>query len=248
MELHPLSQPQIRQLLGYPHGNQQAVQQLASELQQHQIASIYAAGPRRVAGIPVLGLGYGGLVILVKHQEQMRVLKIRRTDAGQTSLCREAAALSRANEASIGPRLVAHSSNFLIMDYLVGPAYYHWLRTVPPLPTLKANLRQLLAQARQLDRLGLDHGELRCVSSHVVATQRGPAILDFGSASFQRRPANLTQLVQGLWIGTRLAEQLRPRFAHVEKSALVHRLRAYKQQPNSATFEALLQYLGLWGD
>ncbi|MEM1240549.1 MAG: serine/threonine protein kinase [Cyanobacteria bacterium P01_H01_bin.26] len=235
--------PQGQRILAYPSG--QGIETRWAELQTHPVQGVYAFGPKQAQGINILGLGYCGLVLLVwgGQPAQILALKIRRTNAPQPTLRAEGNALQLANGVGVGPQLVSCTDNFLLMQYVDGPRLVDWLRQPPD--QMRPTLRHLIEQAHRLDRLGLDHGALRCVTDHALVTPHGPVLIDFSGASQTRRPANITTLLQGLLISTQIAGLMAPHFAHVTRDGLIQHLRDYKQSPSQQTVDALYKYLGL---
>ncbi len=235
-----------RQLLAYPSGDEVTLTHRWAELQTFGIDAIYAHGPEMLAGLNILGLGYCGVVLRVRHQgEDHRVLKIRREPAPQASLRMEADMLSKANTVDVGPRHIAHSDNFLLMDYIDGPLLVDWLQITHSAETVHRTVSQLIHQAYRLDQTGLDHGDLRCITAHALIRSQEPILIDFSKASLDRRSANVTTLVQGLFISTRIAQLLQPWFEHVRKSVLIDYLRSYKHQPSWTDLQPLVAYLEL---
>ncbi|MEA5462681.1 hypothetical protein [Leptothoe sp. PORK10 BA2] len=234
-----------RQLLAYPSGDAAVLARRWDELQTHEIESIYPRGPQTLLGLNILGLGYCGVVLQVCHQGQDRVLKIRREPSPQPNLRLEAAMQLRANGVGVAPQVIAHSDNFLLMDYIDGPRLVDWLQTPPSVAAIRTVVTQLIHQAHRLDQAGLDHGDLRCITAHGLVLPTGPVLIDFSGASLDRRPANVTTLVQGLFISTYVARLLRPWFSQVHKAKLIDYLRQYKQQPSWVHFQSLVAYLGL---
>lgn len=234
-----------RQLLAYPSGNAETLTHRWAELQTLGIEAVHDDGPETLAGVNILGLGYCGVVLRVRHGGNDRVLKIRREPAPQGSLRREADMLMRANVVRVGPRHIAHSNNFLLMDYVEGPTLVDWLQQSQPVEVIYSVVSQLIHQAYRLDQVGLDHGDLRCITAHALVQSDAPVLIDFSGSSLDRRPANVTTLVQGLFIGTKITRLLQSWFPQLNKAELIEYLRKYKQQPSSANIALLLTYLGL---
>ena len=237
-----------RQLLAYPSRDDSALTHRWQELQTYHLDAIYSYGPHPLAGLEILGLGYCGVVLKVRHQGHDRVLKIRREPAPQASLSTEADRLIRANTVDVGPQHLAHSDNFLQMDYIDGPMLVDWLQQAPQTGPQGAEaihkvVVQLIHQAYRLDQLALDHGDLRCITAHALVRSTGPVLIDFSGASLDRRPANVTTLVQGLFISTQISQLLRPWFPKVTKPRLIKHLRCYKLHPSSSQMSLLLDYL-----
>lgn len=234
-----------RQLLAYPRGDGPTLQRRWAELQAFKLDAIYAHGPARLAGLDILGVGYCGVVLRVRSQGGDRVLKVRREPAPQLSFETEATLLQRANTVAVGPQYVAHSDNFLLMDYIDGPMLVDWLQSPQSAEAIQHSVFQLIHQAYRLDQLGLDHGDLRCITAHALMPADSPVLIDFSRASAERRPANVTTLVQGLFISTEIAQLLRPWFPNTIRAELIEYLRRYKHQPSWPQLNQLLAYLGI---
>lgn len=234
-----------RQLLAYPSGDEDTLRRRWEELQTFGIESIYGQGSETLAGLEILGVGYCGVVLRVRHQGQARALKVLREPVPKASLQTEADMLLLANAVGVGPLYTAHSDNFLLMDYIGGPMVVDWLQASQSIGAIRSIVLQLIQQAHQLDQAGLDHGALRCITSHALVRAQTPILIDFSGASVERRVANVTTLVQGLFISTRISRLLLPLFPQVNKPDLVEYLRRYKQIPSLESICDLLAYLGL---
>jgi predicted Ser/Thr protein kinase len=234
-----------RQLLAYPSGDEVVLAHRWAELQTYDLDVIYAYGPQTLASLKILGLGYCGVVLRVRHQGEDRALKIRREPAPQGSLRTEADMLMQANTVGVGPSYVAHSDNFLLMDYIDGPMLVDWLQKPQPVEVIHSIVSQLIHQAYRLDQAGLDHGDLRCITAHALVRSQEPMLIDFSKASLNRRPANVTTLVQGLFISTHIAQLLQSWFDYVRKPVLINYLRRYKHHPSWTNLQALKTYLAL---
>lgn len=250
-------------LLAFPEAESEMFDQRVNWLQAQGVTAIYNYGPKQIDGFQALGLGYGGLVLLVQQGDRQLALKLRRTDGPQASFQGEAEAITTANRCQIGPQLIAHSDDCLLMEYLPGPKFIDWLHapaTRQSATTFKQTstvIQQLLTQAFRLDQAGLDHGDLRCVTEHVhiETTAQGyrPVVIDFGKASRDRRAANVTTLTQGLFLSTTIARTISERFAGTmldcqqqpRRSQLIDLLRAYKNNPCKKAHKALLIFLTL---
>ena len=203
---------------------------------------------KRLGKWHALGLGYRGVVLLALWRGKTVALKLRRTDLNQadvTSLLPEAKALQLANGVGVGPTCWSAGEHCIAMDWVRGDRFIDWVYRAPDDPgypadeTVRVVLLQLADSSFRLDQLGLDHGELNCVASHVLVPEGSgepPVIIDFSQASRGRRPANVTALVQGLLIGTSIPKALARRFCLPEKEEAIARLRAYKQEPNEVNF------------
>ena len=218
------------------------------ELEQLGVHSVYDFGGKSLRGFHVLGLGYCGVVILARLGSQDVALKIRRTDAPKSDLRGEAACLAAANQIEIGPKLISTSRNFLTMGYVAGDRFFDWLKETVSnhdSKAVQAILRRILKDCYKLDSVGLNHGNLRYISDHVIVSNESAVLIDFSSASQFRRAANVTSVTQGLFIGGKTRNYLKEVLSIPSKKTLIESLRNYKQRQTEQNFHALLGLLGL---
>lgn len=233
-------------LLCFPGNDRQRALARLCELRQLGVEGFFAYGPINAGGQPVLGLGYCGLVLLGLWREQQVAIKIHRSDSTQPNLCLEAEHQRCANRAGVGPLLHADTDSFLIMEYLPGTGLGNWLAKCNPQRDrehIRRILNSLLQDAFALDRAGLDHGALRCVAEHAIIDRNRTSLIDFSHASRKRRAANVTTLIQGLFWGTRLAEDLARCLSLPNREDLIPLLQRHKQQGSTISFNALLDAL-----
>ena len=237
--------PAYRELLGYPTSEEAVIAQRLADLHQLGMTCLTQHGAAQLRDVPVLGYGYCGVVLSGQRHGKPVAVKLRRLDCQQQDLHDEARLLLRANSVGIGPRLQAYCDDILIMDLVGGISLASWLTASRSATELSTLLHQLLQQGFALDRLGLDHGALRYPGEHVLIDNDRITLIDFSHASDQRRPNNVTSLVQGLLWGTRLAEIFQSHLDLPDQEQLRAMLRAYKQQPDETSFHALCRKLGL---
>jgi putative serine/threonine protein kinase len=109
---------------------------------------------------------------------------------------RESGNLALANTIGIGPRLLGKDlkRRLILMEFIEGPCFSEWLFSNPAKKQLKAFVAELQRQARALDKLGLDHGQLAGRGKNILVKKtNGPAfpvIIDFEKASTQRKCHN----------------------------------------------------------
>lgn len=240
------SQPYHR-LLSYPDNNPEQQMHCRQQLQQLGVDYLLAEGPVRLAGLPLLGVGYCGLVIAGVWHGRAVAIKLRRRNCKQANLNEEARILRQANLQNIGPRFHCQQGDLLVMERLSGQPLGLWLQHLSPenAPELSSGLQRLLWQGFYLDAAGIDHGALRCVSEHVFIDGKRLTMIDFSHSSTNRRPNNVTSLVSGLFWGTRLAQDIRRVLTLPERDDLLPWLQHYKKQPERCNFQALLHVLGL---
>jgi putative serine/threonine protein kinase len=227
----------------YPRTTPEEIQQRIEELRQHGIEALEFSGQAEAFGVPILGKGYVGIVV-VGHQRGVRVaVKMRRVDADRADLKAEAALLQRANQVGAGPKFFAVSRNFLVSELVDGDLLVDWLKKRPNKAEVQRVLRDILEQCWRLDDAGLDHGELSKAPKHLLINKEGkPYIVDFESASPARKVINVTSVCQYLFQGRSdacqiIAEMFGPR----NRAELVAALQRYKKKMTRGNFERLLK-------
>ena len=201
------------------------------------------SGKAAAFNIPVLGKGYVGIVVIAHVDGQRVALKMRRVDADRTGLEREAELLAKANSVNVGPKFMAVSKNFLLMQLVDGDLLADWLETHKNKELTRKVLADILEQCWRLDEIGLDHGELSKAPKHLLVDKaQKPFIIDFETASVERKVINVTSVCQFLFMGNSsaakiLAEVLGDR----SRAELIAALKGYKKERNRRNFEGLLE-------
>ena len=245
--LDGLLQSRMAPLLCYPRLDADEAERRLGELRLLGVEALELRGRHRVGEVPVLGKGHVGVVVAARIGDASAALKIRRVDADRDSLAAEAESLRRANLVSVGPRLMAASSNFLLMELIEGDYLPDWVGGLGPSEErrLRRVIRLLLDKARRLDSAGLDHGELSRAHRHVIVAGDEPRIIDFESASTGRRAANVTSVAQYVYFNRRMKAMVEGLMPTPEREALIEALRRYKRSPTDGNYGGLLQVCGL---
>jgi putative serine/threonine protein kinase len=198
-----LSEQPYAAILSYPRPTKKELTRRLKELKKLNIATISFQGPKQFLNLHMLGKGCVGLVVLAHANGKKTALKIRRVDADRTTMQHEAHMLKRANSTSVGPKLLAASKNFLLMQYVQGQTLGQWLIHHKGKREKEKVLREILEQCWRLDQARLDHGELSYAAKHVIVERNGkPTIVDFETASANRHPANVTAISQYLFLSS----------------------------------------------
>jgi putative serine/threonine protein kinase len=233
-------------VLCFPNVSEVEAQSRLKELHNHGVSAFEFSGGASVFGVavPVLGKGFVGIVVIAHLNGQKVAVKIRRTDADRTDLLHEAVMLSKANLVDVAPKLIAASKNFLLMQLIDGDLLPNWLRTNKDKVTVKQVLVQVLEQCYRLDQIGLDHGELSKAPKHLLVDKaKKTFIVDFETASLERRAANVTAVCQYLFGGTSSAAKiLGDVFGEKNRLELIDVLKSYKKNKNRENFERLLKF------
>jgi putative serine/threonine protein kinase len=234
-------------ILGYPKATKGELLRRHAELKKLGITAVSFQGETILNNIRVLGKGYVGVVVLSKLHKKDVALKIRRIDSSRSEMKSEAKLLRLANKVSVGPKLVDSSKNFIIMEYMEGQIIADWVRGLKgkgSAAKLRAIVRQVLEDCHALDKIHLDHGELSCIHKHVIVG-KSPCIIDFESASTNRRTSNVTSATQSIFIGSALSSLVKNIIKIPDKKKLIAPLKKYKHDQSRENFDDILKMLGL---
>jgi len=234
-------------LLSWPSFDEALAEGRLGDLRLLGVDALILGGPHQVGSIRVLGKGHVGIVVAARAGEAWAALKIRRTDADRASLRGEAELLGLANGVRVGPELFGCTDDLILMELVEGPYLGDWIDGLYPSDgdRLRGVLRVLLLDARRLDGVGLDHGELVRVRRHIIVANNMPRIVDFESASTGRRAANVTTVVQSLFLNEGTSARIGRLMELPEREPLLAALRGYKAGMSEADFAEILRVLGL---
>ncbi len=134
-------------------------------------------------------------------------LKIEKEDSPRREMCKkEIANLKLANKYGIGPKLIDYDAKarIILMEFIEGKTFNKWLLDEKKAPEKKQLLKVisgLLLQAKILDEIGLDHGQLAGKGANIIVRRNlRPVIIDFEKASQKRKCHNLNQLKSFLFM------------------------------------------------
>jgi len=237
-------------LICWPRWDAEAAEKRVEELISLGVQALVFEGPHMVETIPVLGKGNTSLVLKAETRKGLSAAKIRRTDADRTGFDEEARLLRAANAAGVGPRLISWGRFTLLMEFIDGPYLSEWITGLASgeAKSLRAVIRSLVLQARRLDVAGLDHGELVRLRRHVMLRGVEPVIIDFESASTDRRVANVTTVLQSLFLNSNASRMIGAVIGLPNRETLLCALRTYRRDMSEASFEELLSVAGLEKD
>ena len=237
-------------LICWPIWDASAAEKRIEELGRLGVRAIIFDGPHVVNTIPVLGKGNTSIVLKAETEKGVCAAKIRRTDADRTDFEEEARLLGVANDVGVGPRLLGWGRWSLLMELIVGSYLSVWVRGLDPVDaeTLRGVLRKLVLQARRMDAAGLDHGELVRLRRHTIVRGLEPVIIDFETASTGRRVANVTTVIQSLFLNTIASSFIEGIIGLPDREELLGALRTYRREMSEASFNILLGVAGLEKD
>ena len=247
VKISKITEPPYSDIWVYPKGTKAQIKSRIKELKSLGVESISFQGELQVGTINILGKGYVGIVVLGKIGRKKIAIKIRRNDSPRKNLKREAVLLKIINKHKIGPKLVASSKNFLVMEYLDGEKIGDWVDSLKKKgnsPQLKTVIKKILEDCYSLDRIGLDHGELSNLSKHVIVGKK-ITVIDFESSSTDRKVSNVTSATQALCIGSGISKIIGRVYKIPKKQKMITVLRRYKREGTRESFENLLSVLKL---
>ena len=247
VKINKITEPPYSNIWVYPNGTKAQIKSRIKELMALGVESVSFQGKLQIGTISILGKGYVGIVVLGKIGRKKVAVKIRRNDSPRKNLKKEAELLKIINKHKIGPKLVAFSKNFLVMEYLDGEKIGDWvvdLKKKGDSSRLKTIIKKILEDCYRLDRIGLDHGELSNLSKHVIVGKK-ITIIDFESSSMNRKVSNVTSATQALCIGSGISKIISHVYRIPKKLKMITVLRRYKQEETRDSFENLLSVLKL---
>jgi len=245
VKISKITEPPYSDIWVYPKGTKSQIKSRIKELGALGVESISFQGELQVGTISILGKGYVGVVVLGKIGRKKVAVKIRRNDSPRKNLEKEAELLKIVNKHKIGPKLIASSKNFLVMEYLDGEKVGDWvdgLKKNGNSSQLKLIIKKVLEDCYSLDRIGLDHGELSNLSKHVIVGKK-TTIIDFESSSIDRKVSNVTSATQAFCIGSGISKIIGRVYKIPKKQKMITVLRRYKHEGTRDSFESLLSVL-----
>jgi putative serine/threonine protein kinase len=144
--------------------------------------------------------GFSSEVFEVRDRNGKRfALKIEKDKSPRREMVqKEARYLAQANAVGVGPNLFGFDldNRCILMELVEGEPFGKWvLKESVSEKQLRRVVVSLLEQAKKLDSLGLDHGQLAGKGKNILVKPDGePVIIDFEKASDHRKVHNRTQL------------------------------------------------------
>ena len=160
-------------------------------------------GKNSLALLGKISKGYSSEIFLAENSKGQRLaMKVEKSKSPRRHMVqKEAAHLKIANEAGIGPKLVSFDveNRIILMEFIDGITFGKWmLDSQPSKKILKKFIAALFQQAKKLDEIGLDHGQLAGKGSNILVRKKGPGfepvIIDFEKSSIVRKCKNARQL------------------------------------------------------
>lgn len=248
--LKRLSDEKYGKVLCYPKHDSKELNRRIKELKELGVRAVEFTGEKSAFDVAVIGKGYVGVVVAAHANKEKIALKIRRVDADRTGMHHEARMLKRANAVGVGPTLLDATENFLVMEFVGSRLLPQWIEELKEKETrskIRKLLRDVLEQCWRLDEAGLDHGQLSRAPKHIVIDENDtPYLVDFETASDNRRVSNVTSISQYLLIGSQVAKKIKKEVGEIDRTQLIAALMNYKRQRTRENFEEILDICGLY--
>lgn len=232
-------------VLCYPRFEQEELEKRLKELERLGVQALEFTGKKSVFDVPVLGKGCVGIVVVAYTNSGRAALKIRRVDADRKGMFHEGEMLKKANAIDVGPKLLEISENFLLMELVEGTHFPEWIELLGEREVqsrVRWVLKDILEQCYRLDEAGLDHGELSNAPKHIIVDADDRSYLvDFETASINRRVSNVTSVCQYLFLGSQIAEKVKDKLGKVDEKQLIQKLRTYKREQTRENFVKILE-------
>jgi putative serine/threonine protein kinase len=233
-------------VLTYPRISLPVARSRIGQLKRLGVEELIFEGRARIGRLGILGLGTVGVVVGARVGGNVLALKIRRTDANRPDMKQEVQITSMANRLGIGPTVHGYTKDFILMKLLNYVELEEWvlgLRGQGTREAARTMVHSILNQCRKLDIMGIDHGQLSNLRKHAVVAEGAPWLVDFESASTNRKPRNVTTAAQYLFIGGSLSPRLRRVLGIRDVSPLLRLLSDYKRDTSDYTYSKIIETL-----
>jgi len=239
-------------ILDYPRKDPEVCIERSKKLIKIGVKAILLEGETLLGKYYILGKGTNSIVVKVMYRDEYAVAKILRSDASRGSLINEANILKYIKENShglkISPNLYEFGEWFLVMEYIEGEpigTYLTYELSSLTNDELRVFLYNILWKTYILDKIGVDHGELSNPYKHIYVLENlDVIILDFESASLNRKPKNLTSIYQFLFRSSNVSEYLRL-MLNIDYNKVIPYLKIYKERYEEHIFKEILKYTGI---
>jgi putative serine/threonine protein kinase len=245
-------------VLCYPGTDLSTFPSRVKQLRDIRVSKLIFEGSSKIGRFGVIGKGCVSIVVKaeIRNHGDPVALKIRRSDANRLSMENDYELQKFANSFGVGPKVLAVTADFFAMEYIDSEKLGNWfrgLKTRTPKKFVRRLVRNSLAQCFLLDSNRLDHGELSNPSKHILIRKRNGAltsdavVIDYESASRNRRPSNLTAAAQFLFFANSQSQKMRKILGISSGKKLINLLRAYKAEPTIESFESIMRHVGCAG-
>jgi putative serine/threonine protein kinase len=248
--LSELSKKEHGPVICYPGTNLESFESRLSQLEKIRVTRLILEGESKVGRFGIIGRGCVSTVVKarLKNYKEPVALKIRRVDANRPDMKKDYDLQTFANSFGVGPKALSYSQDLFAMEYVDAVKLGKWfqkLRTRTSKKYTRALIRNAFEQCYRLDVNGLDHGELSNPTKHLLIRKSGSpemVIIDYESASRERRVANLTSVASFFFLGGWQSEKIRRilDFYKFPRKRFIEVLKKYKSAPSEENLSQVL--------
>lgn len=153
------------------------------------------AAKKKIKLMGKISKGWSSEIYLAKDSKGKKiVLKALREKSNRKDMARrESENLLLANSVGVGPKLYFSdaAAGVVGMEFIDGVPFGKWIFSGISRHELEEFIDGLCSQAKKLDEIGLDHGQLAGAGKNILVRKGLPVIIDFEKASASRKVHNL---------------------------------------------------------
>lgn len=160
-----------------------------------------------VSRLIFLAKGHHGIVYHGVYRGKKIAIKIKNPKSHAIEIIRkEAGWLKRLDEYPIAPKLIFHTENFLVMEFIDGKRIIDYIESSNKKEIISL-LKKIFGQLLILDKLGIKKEEMHHPIKHIIVREKKPVMIDFERAHFTEKPGNVTQFCSFLMRISRILEE-----------------------------------------
>ncbi|NPA54668.1 MAG: serine/threonine protein kinase [Aquificae bacterium] len=185
-----------------------------------------------------IGEGWRGKVYKGILNEEVLAFKVPISTLHKPAIKKEGLILKLVNQKGIGGKLVLEGEDFIAYKYIEGKHF----KDVINKQNAKSLIKQVLLQARELDKLGISKDEMHKPHKNILVDKNLKVyLIDFERAKKSSNLQNVTQFIQ--YILSEGANYLS--LTDNQKKALIDLAKSYKKNKTDENFEKILDLLSL---
>lgn len=142
--------------------------------------------------------GKRGIVYLIKWKGKKAIRKEKKKlSKALGTIENEIYFLKILNKNNLGPKLYDYGKDYLIEEFVDGKRILDFLKDSKKRKTISV-LKEVLRQARLMDKLQIDKKEMTNPYKHILITDKKIVMIDFERCRINPKPRNVSQFVQFL--------------------------------------------------
>ncbi|MAG47720.1 hypothetical protein CL617_03870 [archaeon] len=153
----------------------------------------------------------------------------------------EAIWLEKLNKYNIGPKLIKHQENYLVLKYIKGKQVSEYFKEVNKQQIINI-IKEILKQCRTLDKLKVNKLEMNHPFKHILIENKKPIMIDFEKCTLTENTKNVTQFFQYL-MSNNLEQIFNKKSISINKKEFIKKLKNYKDNNSDENFSNLLSLI-----